>query len=141
MLVPAHTLKRAFFKARAFVLNSSGTCLPSNEVSQLLAQTRVGFLDYGADYAAKSSVFAAYAAHGVVPFLLHNGEPANDGLAYGTNFLHIKNSPPPETNALRAASTNIVRWYRAHGVGRHAKALLGVLAEAPARSEVFQTQR
>ena len=115
--------------------------LPPKEVSQWLGQSRFGLLDYGADYAAKSGVFAAYAAHGVVPLLRPINGPPQDDLACPTHFFHMTDNQPPDAHTLRAASKNIVQWYRQHAVECHAEALLDALTEGPVCSTVMQVQR
>jgi hypothetical protein len=49
---------------------------PAGEVSELLGRSRGGFLAYPPDYLGKSTVFAAYAAHGVVPVCAWRGRQA-----------------------------------------------------------------
>jgi hypothetical protein len=44
--------------------------LPQDAVSDLLQRARFGFVAYPPDFIGKSGVFAAYAAHGVVPIVL-----------------------------------------------------------------------
>jgi hypothetical protein len=43
------------------------------EVSELLTSSRAGFVAYPPDYLAKSTVYAAYAAHGVLPVCAWRG--------------------------------------------------------------------
>lgn len=46
------------------------------EISELLGRSRGGFLAYPPDFLGKSTVFAAYAAHGVVPVCAWRGRQA-----------------------------------------------------------------
>jgi hypothetical protein len=46
---------------------------PAPEISDLLGRSRAGFLAYPPDYLGKSTVYAAYAAHGVVPVCTWRG--------------------------------------------------------------------
>src|SRR5262249_21374532 len=56
-------------------------------VSELLERTRFGFIAYPLDFIGKSSVFAAYSAHGVVPIVLSDKHGAFDGLQPVRHFL------------------------------------------------------
>jgi hypothetical protein len=44
--------------------------LPQGAVSELLQRARFGFVAYPLDFIGKSGIFAAYAAHGVIPIVL-----------------------------------------------------------------------
>ena len=61
--------------------------LPQGAVSELLQRARFGFVAYPLDFIGKSGVFAAYAAHGVVPIVLSEREGAFDGLQPARHFL------------------------------------------------------
>lgn len=50
--------------------------VPSLEISDLLGRSRGGFLAYPPDFLGKSTVYAAYAAHGVVPVCAWRGRQA-----------------------------------------------------------------
>lgn len=52
-----------------------GVAAPA-EVSELLASSRAGFVAYPPDYLGKSTVYAAYAAHGVLPVCAWRGRQA-----------------------------------------------------------------
>ncbi|HEY9300708.1 MAG TPA: hypothetical protein VIQ31_30960, partial [Phormidium sp.] len=41
--------------------------LPATEIRQIFLQSTAGFLDYNPDYLAKSGIFAAYCAYGLLP--------------------------------------------------------------------------
>jgi hypothetical protein len=96
--------------------------LPAEEASRELAQCRVGFVDYPVSYAAKSGVFAAYAAHGVVPVLRRCDAAASDGLKQGFHHLWLGVANRVSDAELAAASMIVVDWYREHDVGHHAMA-------------------
>jgi len=49
---------------------------PASEISDLLGRSRGGFLAYPPDFLGKSTVYAAYAAHGVVPVCTWRGRQA-----------------------------------------------------------------
>jgi hypothetical protein len=89
-------------------------------VSDLLADSYAGFLSYWPEFLPKSTIFAAYCAHGVVPICASLGSPPS------------REVPPfarPETPAsrhheLREASR---QWYSAHSLSQHMSLLEGWL--------------
>lgn len=105
--------------------------LPSGEASDLLAQSRVGLLCYPLDYAAKSGIFAAYAAHGVLPVI--DGPPGGteDGLRHAGNLIHLPTGLPDPAAAPRCAAAAWA-WYRAHDLEQAARAFHRALLAAAA---------
>ncbi len=98
--------------------------LPAAEVSTLLAATAAGFLAYPLGFLGKSSVFAAYAAHGVLA--LCSGRPAAAaspaGPHAGTQFWDVGDArtagtPPADPACLAAAARS---WYLTHSLARQA---------------------
>ena len=103
--------------------------------SEILRQASFGWIDYFGvgkmwpSMVLKSTAFAAFCAHGIVPILSHREEPiaikgdAMPGPYYITpGAIHF---PPPER--LRAIQQAIYTWHHAHGDSRQ---LARVYAEA-----------
>lgn len=102
--------------------------LESAALSEILLDARFGLVVYPASFLAKSSIFAAYAAHGVAPILLDTDRtPDMDGLASGRTHLLLEQvtAASPEDIA-RAAR----RWYADHDTVAHADAVVRLLAGA-----------
>jgi hypothetical protein len=103
--------------------------------SEILRQSSFGWIDYfGAGkmwpgMVLKSTAFAAFCAHGVVPVLSHREEPMaiNGDALPGPNYITPEaiNFPSPEQ--LREIQHNIYAWYHAHA---HSRELARVYAEA-----------
>ena len=96
------------------------------EVSALLNDTMIGALCYPPEFLGKSGIFAAYAAHGVVPILLGNPKSENeDDLREGREYVSLK-------SAKRAALGNISRaihsWYGQHDLASTARAYARIIA-------------
>jgi Glycosyl transferase 4-like domain len=82
--------------------------------SAMMLRARFGLLDYPLDFAAKSGIFAAYAAHGVVPLMRGTLGGDGDSLRHELNIVHT-GAPLPElqSNApSMAAAANL--WYHEH---------------------------
>jgi len=94
--------------------------LSPNCVSQQLMSCQFGLLDYDIGRLEKSSVFAAYAAHGVIPVCI--GAQANPphGLEEGRHFLRWPLQKLPDCGAIQR---NLVDWYSGHSIRKHADLL------------------
>lgn len=103
--------------------------LPAGEVSAALAQARFGALAYRADYVAKSSVFAAYCAHGVCPILLSRDYGTHDGLVadrhYARGFDALAEQALEPAQIGQAARS----WYEPHRVSATQAAYQALAAE------------
>lgn len=96
-------------------------------VRSLLNTAIFGLLAYPAAYVAKSSVFAAYCAHGVCPVLFSRKYAAADGLSVGTHYL--KELPDLNSQAVSEVSLAAFAWYQPHRLSVHAKILLEHLGD------------
>lgn len=104
--------------------------LPREEVSKLLSSCRAGFLDYPSDVLGKSTVFAAYCAHGVVPVITHVRGTGLDELREGEHFLLARAQaadPSPSQGILENISKAAFDWYCGHAIAVQAAALSGIL--------------
>lgn len=81
--------------------------LPPAEVSRLLLGSAAGFLAYPPDFLPKSTIFAAYCAHGVTPVCAWNGAPSGP--------LWWSGAGDPQTVASAARD-----WYAGHSLARQA---------------------
>lgn len=100
--------------------------LDANQVDRLMRDARYGVVAYPVAYAAKSGVFAAYAAHGMCPVLLSAEHLEADGLKAGVHYLpELPDfSATADIDSIRQAAW---AWYQPHSVARHAKTLMELL--------------
>lgn len=91
--------------------------LASHDVSSLMVNARFGLVAYPVEYVAKSSVFAAYCAHGLCPILLKTSPTEADGLVPFLNYL-----PKLPSLAIDAETVgrNAWEWYQPHNLHCHA---------------------
>jgi hypothetical protein len=93
---------------------SKGT-LPQEVVSELLQRVRFGFVAYPVCAIAKSGVFAAYAAHGVIPVVFSDEREVSDGLEPGRHFLDgLRLEGVATAKALRSVQSELRSWYVPH---------------------------
>lgn len=91
--------------------------LPQRAVSDLLHQARFGFVAYPVDVIGKSGVFAAYAAHGVVPIVLSEQIrlASHDGVRPGQHFLDGRHlAERVEADHLALIQRELFKWYASH---------------------------
>lgn len=93
--------------------------LPADSISNILQDARYGFTAYPSDLLGKSSSFAAYAAHGVLPILLLGNTRENPGRE--PLFLCEKalRSFSPEQSIIFQA--RLKDWYGSHSITKQSK--------------------
>jgi hypothetical protein len=103
------------------------TCgeLPGAGVGEVLTDSVAGVVDYPVSILAKSTIFAAYCAHRLIPLVAAYGDGARmDGLEPNKHYRlvddDIKGLNLP---AGQAIADNAHGWYQTHNLAVHAKAL------------------
>lgn len=107
--------------------------LSAEEVSGALAAARLGAIVYPVEYVAKSSVFAAYCAHGVCPVLLSANYGSHDGLVANEHYLAGFEALAVSRSA-SVVGGNARSWYEPHRVSA-AQAGFKALAQRAGRQE------
>lgn len=101
--------------------------LPADEVSRLLLGARAGYLAYPPGFLPKSTVFAAYCAHGVVPVCAwphpHGGGPPRAG----EHYLTPRPASPLSEADLAALAARARAWYGEHSLARQAPTLADLI--------------
>ncbi len=92
------------------------------ESSRLLAAAIVGFFNYPIDYLAKSGIFAAYCAHGVIPIGTGSLGQDRDGLLAGRHYWLAAQYPQPmDLAAGQVVANHAYAWYQTHSLSLQAK--------------------
>jgi len=90
------------------------------EARAVVGNARAGFIDYPSDFLGKSTVFAAYAAHGLVPVVSHRRGEEEIGLKLGINYwVPLTGAPLP--GSFEAIAANALTWYSGHSLGVQAR--------------------
>jgi hypothetical protein len=98
--------------------------LPQGAVSELLQRARFGFIAYPLDVIGKSGVFAAYAAHGVVPIVLSDKQGIFDGLQPARHFLDgLRLGVGASAEDLASIQRKLFTWYTSHSLKVQAELL------------------
>jgi hypothetical protein len=97
--------------------------LDADRVGELLSVSAFGLLAYSTDFIAKSSIFAAYCAHGVCPVVISDDYAQADGLIQGIQYIAgIPNGEFAADCAQRIGNA-AWDWYQPHRLQRHVDAL------------------
>lgn len=99
--------------------------LPAEELSALFARCRVAYSAYHPLYLGKSTVLAAYAAHGLAVLQAGDELPETlpDGLRVGRELLAaaMVRREAPAAGALQLAANRLHAWYAPHDLAQHAR--------------------
>jgi len=93
--------------------------LPGSAVSHHLLNCRFGLINYDVPRLGKSSVFAAYAAHGVIPVCIQADCRPNNDLKQGQHFLQWPLEEVPAD--LSEIQMNLRNWYQEHSTASQAE--------------------
>lgn len=110
------------------------TCgeLPASEVSDVLMDSVAGVIDYPARMLGKSTIFAAYCSHRMIPIVADDGDGRSaDGLEAGANYWLSSIAG----EQLTPASGQLIAdrgfdWYQSHNLSVHARTLAAWLTPA-----------
>jgi hypothetical protein len=99
--------------------------LEAGNISDLMRDALFGIIAYPVNYIAKSSVFAAYCAHGLCPVILSNGGYAlSDGLVARQDYLPgVPVGLVDADNKVQWIGENSWGWYQSHTIACHGNAL------------------
>ncbi len=114
--------------------------LAAEDVSAILRDSRFGFIALDAGMLSKSSVFAAYCAHGTVPIVAAaagRGGGVADGLYAGRQYLGTPLPSSLSVDGLEAVSQSARAWYRGHGGSAQASQYAGILDQVSETQGAF----
>jgi hypothetical protein len=93
------------------------------EISGFLLNSLAGFFDYNPDYLAKSTIFAAYCAHGLLPVSARCSALPVDSIEAGKHYWIPEDQTKGLKNLvkLQAIADNAHTWYQTHNLSLHAR--------------------
>ena len=94
--------------------------LPAAEASALFSRSLAGYFTYTAPYLAKSTIFAAYCAHRMVPVTFRGNDGPGDGLRVGEHYLFGDGEGNANDDAFDHTADAAHAWYRGHRLQVHA---------------------
>ncbi len=105
-----------------------GKCEPET-IREILSNSLAGFLDYDVYRFSKSSILAAYCAHGLLAVTHCESPEPRDGLISGYHYWSA-NKPWAGKYSLDSAqriARNGLHWYTSHSIARHATVFSGAI--------------
>ncbi|OLP18784.1 hypothetical protein BST81_08575 [Leptolyngbya sp. 'hensonii'] len=103
-------------------------CLPIEAISPVMQQAIAGFFDYHTEYLGKSTIFAAYCAHRLIPIGLYYSPEIRDDLVSGQQYWLADRPLGDLTLEMgQAIADRAHHWYQAHRLEEHAKVLVTLL--------------
>jgi hypothetical protein len=108
--------------------------LSAQEISREMLAARAGFFAYPTRCLGKSTIFAAYAAHGLVPITFHgNGVGNEDGLKCSEQFLAASMLSDCKAGQLERAAEKVREWYAGHRLEKQASCFANYLKNEASR--------
>lgn len=87
------------------------------DVGNLLLNTRAGFINYQTNRLAKSTILAAYCAHGVLPISYQKHSSETDGLVFGKHYwVPAWEIARPNMTDMQRIASNAYNWYQGHNL-------------------------
>ena len=111
--------------------------LAAGEVSAILQDSLFGLIALDASFLSKSSVFAAYCAHGMVPIVVGRDGGEADGLHADQHYLRTPFENRIGDGQLEAVSQSARTWYREHNVTAQASQYAGIMNEISGTGRSF----
>ena len=106
-------------------------CLPSEEVSTILADSIAGFFSYHPAFLGKSTIFAAYCAHRVIPISATMSDFLEEGLQPGRHYALPSqyNTEKNDMTLMQAIADKAYAWYQGHSLAVQVKAYYTLLSD------------
>lgn len=106
-------------------------CLTSEEISVILSESIAGFFSYNPTFLGKSTIFAAYCAHRVIPISAMVADVPEEGLQPGRHFAvpDQYNTEKKSMVLMQAIADNAYTWYQTHSLSAQAKTYYTLLSD------------
>lgn len=106
-------------------------CLPSEEISTILSDSIAGFFSYHTAFLGKSTIFAAYCAHRVIPISATMSDLPEEGLQPGKHYVlpNQYNTQKRDMALMQAIADHAYAWYQVHSLSAQAKAYYTILSD------------
>jgi hypothetical protein len=113
-----------------------GVAAPSM-LGEALSRARLGMFRYPPRFLGKSSIFAAFCAHGLpaLPLWSANDADPRDGLQAGVHYIECDHDRAPDAERLEQIAHRAAQWYSGHDSRAHADRIDFVLERLAAMSQ------
>ncbi|MBD2107746.1 glycosyltransferase family 1 protein [Nodosilinea sp. FACHB-13] len=106
-------------------------CLPSEKISTILSNSIAGFFSYHPAFLGKSTIFAAYCAHRVIPISATMTDLPEEGLQPGKHYAlpDQYNTERRDMALMQTIADHAYAWYQVHNLSAQAKAYYTLLSD------------
>lgn len=102
---------------------------PAHRVSALLSEAIAGFFNYPTDYLGKSTIFAAYCAHRLLPIGVYYNERSAEGLHSNRHFLLADRYEGDwNLSSAQLIADDAYNWYQDHTLSKQAEVFAARIA-------------
>ena len=101
--------------------------LPSEKISEIMSSAIAGFLNYNPDFLAKSTIFAAYCAHGLLPISAIGSSSVIDGITTGEHYWVPSKSELKDIEMMQVIANNAHSWYSANDLSAQSTVFFDIL--------------
>lgn len=113
---------------------------PAHKVSVLFSDAIAGFFNYHPNYLGKSTIFAAYCAHRMLPVGIYWNEQTADGLQHDRHFwLADKREGDWSLAAAQSVADNAYNWYQNHNLSKQVELFASYLSAGTSRRDFTGT--
>ncbi|MGG6242668.1 glycosyltransferase family 1 protein [Nodosilinea sp. AN01ver1] len=104
-------------------------CLSSEKISVILSGSIAGFFNYSPTFLGKSTIFAAYCAHRVIPISATMSDLYEEGLQPGKHYALSAqyNTEKKDLALMQSIADNAYSWYQVHNLRAQAQAYNALL--------------
>lgn len=105
--------------------------LEANQLSHIFANSWAGLCNYNPDYLAKSTIFAAYCAHGLLPINIRGTNQVVDGIEAGKHYWVAQPHTQivPTTAQLQGIAFAAHAWYHHHDLSSQARVFAQLMSK------------
>ena len=101
---------------------------PAEKISDIMADAIAGFLNYNPNFLSKSSIFAAYCAHGLLPINVRGSDIPIDKIKLGEHYWISSKVELKDIERMQAIANNAHSWYFHHNLSNQSKEFSMLLA-------------
>lgn len=94
---------------------------PAPEISKIMLNSLAGFLNYHPDFLGRSTIFASYCAHGLLPVSAKGSKLPVDGIELGKHYWMPNLDEVPGELKASAIANHAYSWYQTHNLSVQAK--------------------
>ena len=100
----------------------------AEKISDIMSDAIAGFLNYNPDFLGKSTIFAAYCAHGLLPINVRGSDAPIDKIKSGEHYWVASKAGLKDIERMQAIANNAHAWYFHHNLSNQSKEFSMLLA-------------